>query len=886
LFRLPASRQDAIRKVDEEVRLHIELRAMQLMSEGMDASAAAANARRLFARDTRTLHTLYTTAIERDHHMQTRESLESLVQDLGYAARGMLRDPLLSGFMVVTLALGIGANTASLSLVDRLLLRDPAHVTDPDQLVRLYGQVERADVGAQTSSWIPYPVYLQLRDNMNAFESVGAYRVQERQVGSGAEARRLRVGQAQGGLFPVLGVQPLRGRFFAAEDDAASAGDLVILSEPIWRAQYGSDPGVLGRTIIVNEMPHTIVGIAPAGFTGTEPRRVDVWVLASSVSSGTQNWNIVGRLRPGVTADAASAEASAIHERSGETSQVWFRNARIFAAPIRYGEDGTERVEATMARWLAAVTTIVLLVAFANVVNLLLVRLARRRRELAIRVSLGSGRARVMRLVAAEGALLAIVSGVASLFVARVTEPIVRRALFAEEAGWTFTFADTRVLGLVAFTVLLTALCVGIIPAVQAGSPRLVRALRSGPQAGGTSSRTRAGLTVAQAALSVALLAGAGLFLRSLANVQAINLGVDRDRVITAEATVPALRSLGSGAFDRYFVMERDLYRRLEDALERLPGVEQVAVSIGLPLDGGSYSASVWVPGRDSIPTLPGGGPHVSTVTANYFNTVGTRILRGRPFTDADREGSQPVVIINETMAQTLWPGADALDQCVHIGLQTNPCSRIVGIAEDVHRTGLREEPSLQYYLALGQQSMFGGARLVVRPSASTPISWTALRQAILDVDPAISAIDIHWLNESLAGEMRPLRLGMVTFGMSGGLALIVAVLGLYSIMSYMVAWRTHEIGVRVALGATRAGVIRLVLRNGLALAVTGVAAGLVIALIGGRWLEPHLFDTSARDGGVLAAVAAVLIITAVVAGWVPALRATRISPSEALRVE
>jgi ABC-type antimicrobial peptide transport system permease subunit len=222
----------------------------------------------------------------------------------------------------------------------------------------------------------------------------------------------------------------------------------------------------------------------------------------------------------------------------------------------------------------------------------------------------------------------------------------------------------------------------------------------------------------------------------------------------------------------------------------------------------------------------------------------------------------------------------------VHIGLQTNPCSRIVGIAEDVHRTGLREEPSLQYYLALGQQSMFGGARLVVRPSASTPISWTALRQAILDVDPAISAIDIHWLNESLAGEMRPLRLGMVTFGMSGGLALIVAVLGLYSIMSYMVAWRTHEIGVRVALGATRAGVIRLVLRNGLALAVTGVAAGLVIALIGGRWLEPHLFDTSARDGGVLAAVAAVLIITAVVAGWVPALRATRISPSEALRVE
>jgi predicted permease len=873
------SARDSEREVDDEVRLHVELRTAELTRQGLDAESAAAQAKRLFARDVRTLHTLYATAIERDDHMRMRERLESVMHDYRHALRSLIHDPVLTVFIVVTLSLGVGANITAFGLVDRLLLRGPAHVVDAGRVVRLYGEVDFRGRGLRTSSYIPYAAYLQFRE-IGSFERVGAYTVGERAVGSGTDARRLRVGQVLGGFFPLLGVEPVAGRLFDDGEDAAAAGEQAVLAHDLWQSRYGGDAGVLGQAIRVDDVAHTIVGVTPPGFTGTEPRRVAVWTLGSSATAGTRNWNIVGRLRPGASAAAAGAQATAMHRPETTGSFTWFRDARIFAASLDRHEDGFLPLEATLARWLAAVTLIILLITFANVVNLLLVRVARRQRELAVRISLGSGRARLMRLIGAEGALLALASGAASLLVARIMDPVVRRALFADQAGWTFTFIDWRLLGIAGGTVLMTALCVGIVPAWQAGDYRLAHALRSGQRTAPANSRIRSTLTVMQAAFSVVLLVGAGLFLRSLANVKAVDLGVDEDRVITAEAVLPPIE------FGRYMETERDVYRRLAQVVVRSAGVERAAIAIGLPLDGGSFSAGVWLPGRDSIPVMPGGGPHVSTVTAPYFDVMGTRILRGRAFTDADREGSEPVIIVNETMASTLWTGRDALDQCVHVGDASNPCSRVVGIAEDVHRTGLREQASFQYYIPLGQQNMFGGARLVIRPAPGARLSWDELRRTIVDADPAVRAVEIRTLSESLAGEMRPLRLGTVTFGISGALALVVAVLGLYSLMSYLVAWRTHEIGVRTALGATRSDIVGLVLRSGFALAAAGVVLGLALALIAGRWLEPHLFETSARDARVLLAVAAGILATAAVAGWMPARRATRISPTEALRAE
>ena len=870
--------RDSVRDVDEEVRLHMELRASELMRQGLDAESAAARARELFAGEAGALDALYATAIERDRHMRMRERLESIVHDVRYATRTLVRDPLLTGFIVITLAFGVGANITAFGLVDRLLVREPAHVVAADRVVRLYGELDFLGRGLRTSSYIPYPAYLQFRD-IAAFEQIGAYAVGERHVGTGADARRVRVGQVLGGFFPLLGVQPLRGRLFDEGEDAAVAGERAVISADLWQSRYGGDPGVLGRTIRVDDIPHTIVGVTPAGFTGTDPRGVAVWVLGSSATAGTRNWNIVGRLRAGADPDAAGSQATAVHRPETTGSFAWFRDVRVFAAPLNRGDDGRLPFEATLARWLAGVTTIILLITFANVINLLLVRVARRRRELAVRISLGSGRARVMRLIAAEGFVLALASGAASLMVARLMEPAVRGALFADQAGWSFSFADWRLLAVAGAIVLVTALCVGIVPAWQTGDLRIGDTLRSGRRDAPASARIRGVLTVAQAALSVVLLVGAGLFLRSLANVNALDLGVDHDRVITAEATLRA--GVGSS-----ITQERIVYPRLEEAVGRVNGVGRVATSIGLPLDGGSFSAPVWVPGRDSIPSLPGGGPFVSGVNAAYFDAIGTRILRGRAFTDADREGSEPVVVVNETMARALWPGGDALDRCIQVGAESNPCSRIVGVAEDVHRVGLREEASLQYYLPIDQQSMFGGAKLVIRPSAGARLSYDQLRRTIAGADPAVRAVEIRTLGESLAAELRPLRLGIVTFGISGALALLVAVLGHYSLMAYLVAWRTREIGVRVALGATRSSIVGLVLRSGLVLAAVGVALGLGLALLAGRWIEPHLFETSARDARVMAVVAVSLLATAALAGWVPARRATRIDPTEALRAD
>ena len=811
--------------------------------------------------------------------MRMRERLESVGSDLRHALRSLVRDPVVTGFIVVTLALGVGANVTAFGLFDRLLLRGPAQVEDAGRVVRLYGEVEMAGRGRRTSSYIPYSAYLQFR-GLASFERVGAYTVGERVVGRGAGARRLRVGQVLGGYFPLLGVKPAVGRLFGDGEDAAESGELAVIDYELWQSRYGGAADVPGQTIEVEDVAHMIVGVTPRGFTGTGPRRVPVWILGSSATAGTRNWNIIGRLRPGATVAAAGAEAMAAHRPDATGPFAWFRDARIFAASLDRGVDGRLPVEATLAGWLAGVTLVILLITFANVVNLLLVRLARRRRELAVRISLGSGRARVMRLIALEGGLLALAGGVASLLVARLMEPALRHALFADEAGWTFALSDWRLLGIAGGIVLATALCIGVVPAWLAADSRLTQLMRGGRHAAPANSRTRATITVVQAAFSVVLLCGAGLFLRSLAHVRAVDLGVDADRVLTANAMLARM------APGEYAERERAVYGRLEEAVGRVPGVAGAAIAIGLPLDGGSFSAGVLVPGRDSIPAMPGGGPYVSTVSAPYFEVVGTPIVRGRPFTESDHEGSEPVVIVNETMARTLWPDGDALERCFHIDRASNPCARIVGIVADVHRTGLRERPSFQYYVPLGQQSMFAGAALIIRPEPGARLSWETLRLTIAEADPSVRAVEIQPLSAELAGDTRPMRLGTITFGISGSLAFVVAALGLYGLLSYLVAWRTHEIGVRTALGATGSSIVGLVLRSGLALAATGVAIGLGLALAVGRWLQPYLFETSTRDAGVLLVVAATVLATAALAGWLPARRASRISPSEALRIE
>jgi predicted permease len=541
-----------------------------------------------------------------------------------------------------------------------------------------------------------------------------------------------------------------------------------------------------------------------------------------------------------------------------------------------------------MARWLAVICAMILFASCANVANVLLARLARRRRELGVRVALGAGRARVMRLLGLEGLLLAGAAALVSFVVIMLVEPVVENGLFPTGA-WDFTIFDGRILGATALVGLLTASLVAVIPAIQAGRAAVSDALRGGNRDGETRSVLRSGLTIVQATLSVVLLVGAGLFVRSLQRVNAVPLGLDPDKVLTVEARYQSVpRTPGESFSDwlaRRGVGEREHYRSLVEVARRAPGVERAAVSVGVPFNGG-FSTGLYVPGRDSIPNLPGGGPYISAVGADYFATIGTPIHQGRAFDASDGETSEAVAIVNETMARTLWPGRDAVGQCFMIGNRGAPCARIVGVAADVHRSGLKEEPSIQLYVPIGQEHGFSGSYLLVRSRNAASGSWTALREALQRADPGIRSIDVRVLAQGLDGEMRPFRLGMIAFGLAASLALIVAGLGLYSIMAHAVAWRRHEIGVRLALGARPAEIARLVVRRGTVLATIGIFAGLVVALGLRRWLEPRLFETSATDPLVLGGVVLLLEAVALLAGWIPALRAVSVSPTEALRAE
>jgi predicted permease len=410
--------------------------------------------------------------------------------------------------------------------------------------------------------------------------------------------------------------------------------------------------------------------------------------------------------------------------------------------------------------------------------------------------------------------------------------------------------------------------------------------MKAGMREGGVGpTRLRAALTVAQAALSVVLLIGAGLFVRSLWNIRHLDLGIEPGRVLVGEVipappTGPVSREQRADLKARHTAVLASAL----DAVRARPDVESAALSIGTPFET-SFGVTLRVPGRDSIPALEGGGPFISAITSGYFTTVGTSLVRGRDFTVADRAGSEPVVIVNETMARTLWPGADPFEKCLIIGDQdAPPCARVVGVVEEAKRTGLRDPPAMQYYTPFGQEVGFGGTTLLVRPRGEPMAFAEDLRATLAALAPGAGYIDVATMQESLDPEIRPWRLGATMFMAFGALALLIAAVGLYSVVSVGVAQRRSEIGIRMALGARSGTILSLILRQGLALVFTGLAPGMAVAVAAGPFIASLLFDTSARDLATFTAVALILTATATIACTFPALRAARTSPLDALR--
>jgi predicted permease len=821
--------------------------------------------------------------------------LAEVVGDVRFGVRALLRERTLTAFVVTALALGIGANAAMFGVLDRLLLRGPLHVRESNQIRRVISTTRPADRPAQRTGYLTYAQYKAFRADTIMFAGVAAYNLLKGNMyGIRGNARPVHRGSATANFFDLLGVRPALGRFFTErEDDPNDPERVVVLGYGFWQSEFGGDTSILGRTIHLDYSVYTVIGVAPKGFTGVDLARVDAWVPESGVPHST-NWqtiwhwpwlHVVVRVRPEVPIALASEALTRLHRNGYVGRSTVDRNATISAEPIHFTYAGVEAIQTRLSRWLFGVSGAVLLIACANVVNLLLTRTVRRRREMAVRLALGAGRYRIVRLLVFEALLLALVGGAAGVMVAFALGQTAHSLI--PDIDWSTSFVDGRLIGVTIVFATIAGVLVGIVPALQGSATNPGDALKSGVrEGGGRTAWIRGSLMITQAALSAVLLAGTGLFVKSVMRVAAMDLGIKADGLVTfnLDHITPSFSPGDTTGIRRELARRNAFYPLAAERLRAWPDIESVALAAEVPFVSVD-ERPIRLPGLDSIPSLPGGGPFVAAVSSEYFATVQTPIVRGRDLSTGDRAGAEPVAIVNETAARTLWPSQDALGRCLIVS-DGSSCATIVGIAADTKRASLQDEPAIQVYVPREQQAIGDDPRLVVRARGDVARIVAKVRQELLRLDPMILYVYVDVPHDEILTQSRPWRLGAMTFMLFGALALIVAAVGLYSVVSYAVAQRTQEIGIRIALGAQPGAITRMALSSALLLVGAGVAIGLLLTLIGGRLLAPLLFDTSPTDFTVFTGVVVTMILVTLAAAAVPALRARRIDPIEALRLE
>jgi predicted permease len=840
--------------------------------------------------------------------------IELLLQDARYAMRGLRLRPGFATMVIITLALGIGANVTMFSILDRLLLRAPAHIVDVDQVVQVHS---RWFGHPNVQSSHPYRLYKDLQ-SVNEFEQVAVTTpssVVDREyypLGRGSAATRIPGAQVSPEFFPLLGVRPLRGRFFA-EDEAGETNpqQVAVIGYNFWQRQFNGRDDAIGATMDLGRDRYTIIGVTPKGFTGVELSDIDVWIPIAAANglrfakgadwATTRNsqWvTILARLRPGANLERAAAQATAAF-RAGERERVaaatnpspMFRaspdSQSVEFSSILPGKSikafglSAHSAEMRVSQLLGGVAFIVLLIACANVANLLLVRALGRRREIAVRLALGVTPARLVRQLLVEGLLLSAIGGVGALLCAQWSSGFIRTMLLGE-TSWTGPAIDARLMAFTAIAALGTGMLTSLLPALQATRTDLTSALKAGVREGGSArSGTRTVLLASQAALAVILLAGAGLFVRSLRNVANTPLGIDIDQVLVASV---AHASVGMSNAEA-----REVFRRVTERATEVPGISAAATSVGLSF-GMGWGTSLFVPGREKPNQT--NNPSQYAVTPDYFKVLGIRLVDGRLFTEADRVGTPLVTVINETAARTFWPGQNPVGQCVRIGADTMPCTTVIGVVTNARRQELVEKPTSMIYRPLDQLDpatyqtsvSFFGFSFIARTTRKPATLAEPLRRLIQSVNPNLPYAVVRPLSDRLGRQTRSWTLGATMFSIFGALSLLLAAIGLYSVVAFTVAQRIHEFGVRVALGATGASLVRLTVVRGVMPVAAGIGAGLVIALLLSRLMDGLLYELSPRDPGVFVGVSVVLLVVAVAASLVPALRATRVDPMLALR--
>ncbi len=886
--------------VDSEIATHLELVAEELERRGWAGPAAQAEARRRFGDLTAYRKQIMTIDARRQRGSNRLQWWSDLSQDAGTAIRGLIRTPLFTAGVILTLALGIGVNATMIGLVDRLLLKAPAHVVDPDQVVRYTITQTSETFGSFTNTSVTFKE-LGIQRASSALSDMAAFSSGSVSYGRGEAARDLRATIATANFFPLLGVRPELGRFFTTADDPVGGGDpTAVISYRLWQREFAGRPDALGKSLWLGSRQYQIIGVAPRYFTGVDLDAVDAWLPlhtgAREFLGNSQDWRdtwnwqwvkLLGRLKPGVTRMEASAEAT-VRYRAATADVLDRKNDKgtVTFQPIIAGRGADQTQTPLVVALLAGVSVLVLLITCANVANLVLARGLARRRETAVRVALGVGRGRLVRSLLIESLSLATVSAVVGLGLA-YGGGVVARALLLPGIDFIEPPVDYRLMGVAFLASLVTGVLVGLAPAFRLSRPDLADDLRAGAgrgSAGREQVRFRNGLLFTQAALSVIMLLCAGLFWKSLRVAESVDFGFRPEGLVTADID---LRTAGYSKPQQQAFYD-EAYRRFKT----VPGVASVSLTTTNPF-WTRQGTALRIPGRDSIPRLKSGGPYFSAVTPDYFTTLGISIKRGRGFVEEDQPGAARVIVVNETLARTFWPGEEALGKCLLVGRGSTVCREVVGVSADASNESLEQEDVQAYYLPLAQSDSLAGDRYLMIRAAGNPVPMvSSVGRRLQTMAPNLPVASVRLMQEQIEPLMRPWRLGAALFGIMGLVALAVALVGLYSVLSYLVAQRTREFGIRSALGARLSEVIRMVVLEGQRTILAGIVAGLAVSIMAVKFLIPPdliarvLFKTSPTDPLVLGGVALLLVVTTLLGSLVPAIRAGRVAPMEALRAD
>ena len=869
-------------ELTEEMAFHRESIERDLIARGHSPDSARDAARRVMGNE---------TFMREESRGVWLGKLEGILQDARATMRGLRKSPAFTLGVILTFALGIGANAAIFSLVDRLMLRPPALLREPSMVHRVYLYKIREGVERETGG--QYARYADLARWTTAFSQLAAYLSRDLAVGVGDDTREARIGIVSAGFFDFFDAPPAAGRYFTTAEDSVPVGTPVaVVSYATWQGRYGGRHETIGQTLQIGAVVYTIIGVAPPEFVGLWPLRAPVAFIPITTYAATrrQDWattytTAIGaetlvRRKPGVTVAAAAADLTQAFTRSYATQvnldprnlPVSAAKPRAIAASVHLERGPRRSGVATVAIWLAGVTVIVLLIACANVANLLLTRAIARRREIALRVALGVTRGRLVAQLMIESIMLAALGGALGILVA-VAISNALRAYVLPGADHVSLLNDGRTVAFMATIAVVVGICTGVLPLMQARRLTLRDDLASGARSGAHRSGARASLLVLQAALSVVLLVGAGLFVRSMRNALDVDIGFDADKVLLVETTMRDVPLDSAGKVT--------LRQRLLDAAVSIPEVAHASFQESVPLSGGGSSFGLYVAGIDSVETI--GEFYLNTVTADYFATMGTRILRGRGIESGDLATSPRVAVVGRSMAAALWPGKEPIGQCMRVMSPNAPCTTVVGIAEDIHSHTLGAEDRLYYYYLAAMQVRPELGGLFVRARFDAAAALEPVRRRLQREMPGSAYVTVTPLRNNVDNEMRSWVMGATAFTAFGALALVLAAIGLYSAIGYNVAQRRQELAVRVALGAATRDVVGLVVMGGLRVAALGIVIGGAIAVAAGRWVEPLLFNQSPRDPAVFGAVIGALLLVAIVASVIPARRAARTDPRIAL---